>query len=117
MSDADDLLCDAYREDSKRLIEVQTALDAARADLAAANARADTLRREAQAELERHRQVGIELQAERDRLQARIDKALAVLAEHWDWKAGRSLHAAMTDALAADTPTTATAEHEGEGHE
>lgn len=73
--------------------------DADRADLAAANARAD------KAELE-----AVGWAEEANALRADIERVRAVLAEHWDWKAGRSLHAAMTAALAADTPTTAAAE-------
>lgn len=34
-----------------------------------------------------------------DRLAARLDKVAEVLAEHWDWKAGRSLHAAVQAAV------------------
>lgn len=41
-------------------------------------------------------------------LRERVAAVEAVLAEHWDWKAGRSLHAAVTAALA-------TTERDGEG--
>lgn len=96
---------------------LQSMVNDLRADLAAANARADDaafFRDQFKAALnnlaDRDREHMEKIAAERDRLQARIDKALALVADEWALEVPWIRKGEVRAALAADTPTTAAAE-------